>query len=98
MILMSIPSPLRQHQIRIDLPFQLLKSCLDFRALERQESISEFLQNNFTIATGCKKICRALGFIGPLSARCEDHPVQFETGVHLPQNKYRAAAPDLDIV
>ena len=98
-VLVAILPVVGEDQIRFDLFLQLLKNFFDGRALEREKTVPEILNEYLRCAGPLQQGADAcLCLAASWRRTTEDHPVNLQTWKLANQFQYGAAATNFDII
>src|SRR5579863_1575076 len=98
MILMRIPAPMREDDVRIDPQLKLLEKILDVTAFVRQVAVSKFFQDHIAFAACRESIGSFLSFGATRTPRAKYHPANFGLRLTLHHVQDRGSTADLNIV
>src|SRR5579859_2248357 len=99
MILVQIGAAVGKDKIRREGLFELLKICLDFRALIREITVAKIRNSDHRAPGGRQPGTHAgLGLSGPRAGAAEDDPGELSIWIPVQQREDRPPATDLNVV
>jgi hypothetical protein len=98
MILVTIMTVMREHNVRLERAFQLFEFLLQSGSLKWQETRFELPHDCLLLGASQQRFGARASFISPPPFRAKDHPVNVQIATFANPFQERTAAANLNIV